>query len=349
MKKFETGNLTVPLHLCRANMNALKILVRLPNWLGDLVMATAFMQQLQEQFPEATISVIVKKGIHELLPFLPATQHQFVFDKTVYSGVAGAWRFGRELKKKEQFDLFFCLPDSFSSGVIGWASGAKKRIGFKSEWRSFLFTHTYAKPEGLHRADEYRSLLEKFTGRKSMHGFIKLKHSIQKDTYIVVNINSEASSRRLTEQKAIELLSLLQKTIPEKIVLIGAPKEAGFVYEVLKKLPGENIESKAGKTTLPQLVSLLASAKLLLTTDSGPAHLANALDTFTVVLFGAGNELKTAPYNENLRSIIRLNQLSCEPCEKNVCVRYGTPQCLERLDAGLIVREVAAHLKSGSL
>jgi len=66
------------------------------------------------------------------------------------------------------------------------------------------------------------------------------------------------------------------------------------------------------------------------------------------VLFGAGNENETTPYNQNLRTIIRLNQLSCEPCEKNVCVRYGIPQCLEQLNSPMIVSEVIAHLTTAS-
>jgi heptosyltransferase II len=325
-------------------MDNLKIIVRLPNWLGDMVMAVGFMQQLQQQFPSAAINVIAKQGIHQLLPFFPAIQHQFIFDKTKYKGIAGAWRFGREIRKQERFDLFFCLPNSFSSAMIGWASGAQKRIGYKKELRSFLFTHVFHKPSGLHRVDVYKTLLESYVGRKTLAAPIQLHHEFQKENYIVVNINSEASSRRLTEQKAVELLTLLGQAVQTKIILIGAPKEEPFVYEVLKKLPHTHIESHAGKTNLPQLVQLLACAKLVLSTDSGPAHLANALGTYTIVLFGAGNERETSPYNSELRSIIRLGQLSCEPCEKNVCVRYGTPQCLERLDSMQIVNEVITQL-----
>jgi heptosyltransferase II len=127
--------------------------------------------------------------------------------------------------------------------------------------------------------------------------------------------------------------------------LIGAPKEKDFVASVLSQLPHrEGIESLAGKTSLPQLAELLATASVMLTTDSGPAHLSNALGTQTVVLFGAGDETHTAPYNGHLRTVIRLGQLSCEPCEKNICVRYGVPQCLERLDSMDIIQKVKQHL-----
>lgn len=323
----------------------MKILVRLPNWLGDMVMSVGFVNQLPLFFPGAEISVIAKKGIHELLSFFPQTKHQFVFSKEDYKGIKGLVKFGRQIKQRENFDLFFCLPDSFSSAIMGAAIGADKRIGYKNELRQILLTDAFSKPEGLHRADEYVRLVELFAVKTIGPANVSLHHRFEKQDHIIVNINSEASSRRLTIAKAVEILNLLRSSIEQKIILIGAPKEKEFVDAVLKQLDNSSgIESLAGKTSLLQLAEVLASAKLMLTTDSGPAHLANALGTHTIVLFGAGKETNTAPYNKDSRSIIRLGQLSCEPCEKNVCVRYGIPQCLERLDSNRIIETAKMHL-----
>lgn len=323
----------------------MKILVRLPNWLGDMVMSVGFLHQLPHFFPGAEISVIAKKGIHELLPFFPDTKHQFVFSKDEFKGMTGLVRFGKEVKQTDKFDLFFCLPDSFSAAIMSATSGADKRIGYKKEMRQILLTDSFLKPEGLHRVEEYIKLVELFTNKKAQAIDVSLKHNFLKKDYVVVNINSEASSRRLTVAKATELLSTLRKNVKQKIVLIGAPKEKDFVDSVVSRLNDlSNIENYAGKTSLAQLCELLASAQAMLTTDSGPAHLANAFGTHTVVLFGAGRESNTAPYNKNFRNIIRLGQLSCEPCEKNVCVKYATPQCLERLDSTRIVETLKLHV-----
>ncbi len=319
----------------------MKILVRLPNWLGDTVMAVSFIHALQQVYPNSLISVITKKGLEELMEHIPNLQQIFIFNKEDYKGLPGLWQFGKKIRKTEKFDLFFCLPDSFSSAFMGWATSAKKRIAFKNDFRNILLTHVYKKPKGLHRVEEYTSLLELYSATKISQQKVLLRHQFPKENYIVVNINSEASSRRLTKAKAIEMLTHLQKTVHQKIILIGAPKEKEFVTAVINSLPDKNnIENFAGKTSLPQLIKTLASAQSMLSTDSGPAHLANALGTFTVVLFGAGNEKNTAPYNFENRYIVRLGQLSCEPCEKNICVRYETPQCLERLDTGKIVSAI---------
>lgn len=319
----------------------MKILVRLPNWLGDMVMSVAFLNELYRQHPGAEISVIAKKGIHELLPFFPPIKHVFIFSKMEYKGIKGLMRFGKQIRNTDKFDRFFCLPDSFSSALMASATGAKETIGYKKELRSFWLTHSYPKPKGLHRVDEYLLLLQLFTEKETGTPDVRIKHFFVKSDYIVVNINSEAPSRRLTTSKAITQLNELRKTTERKIVLIGAPHEKPFVDDVYNQLDSkEDIDNRAGETNLSSLVELLASAGVMLTTDSGPAHLANALGTYTVVLFGAGDEKKTAPYNSDDLSIVRLNKLSCEPCQKNVCVRYKLPQCLQQLDEKIIISKV---------
>ncbi|RYZ18396.1 MAG: glycosyltransferase family 9 protein [Chitinophagaceae bacterium] len=319
----------------------MKILVRLPNWLGDMVMAVAFVEGLRQAYPDAQISVIAKKGIHELLPYFPPLEHRFVFDKVRDKGLRGLWRFGRGIRDTDRFDLFFSLPDSLSAAVMGYATGARHRIGFRKEGRGVLLTHTYSRPHGGHRVHEYLTLLERYASWQP-HGLgVRLHHGFTRGRHLVVNINSEAQSRRLTLAKAIELLSALRRGTSAPIVLVGAPKEAPFVAEVLESLPdASGVRNAAGSTDLPGLVELLASARAVLSTDSGPAHLANALGTPTLVLFGAGNENNTAPYNREGSRVLRLNQLSCEPCLKNRCVFYETPQCLDRLDTTLIVHEM---------
>ncbi|MDQ3279402.1 MAG: glycosyltransferase family 9 protein [Bacteroidota bacterium] len=324
----------------------MKILVRLPNWLGDMVMAVGAVRQLPVFFPGAEISLVVKRGLQDLLPFFPPAAGSFVFSKEEYNGIKGAWRFGKMLKKSGPFDLFISFPDSFSSALMGYASGAAKRIGYRKEGRGILLTSVYTKPKRAHRAEEYMRLLELYAGKSAGHWSVTLQHPYPKREHLVVNINSEAQSRRLTPAKAVELVSAVRRSFSEVIFLVGSSKEAPYVEEVIRALPDRsNIESLAGKTGLPQLAETLASAKLVLTTDSGPAHLANALGTETVVLFGAGNEANTSPYNKERLQVVRLSQLACEPCTKNVCMRFETPQCLEQLNSQFIINTIHQRIQ----
>src|SRR5207249_4862476 len=144
------------------------------------------------------------KGIHDLLEFFPVCDHQFIFSKEEYPRLTGAWQFGKIIRKKEAFDLFFCLPDSFSSALMGYAIAAKERVGFKKELRSRLLTRSYKKKLFVHRVEEYIDLLRQFTNKDIKSNEVLLNApDVSKEDCIVININSEASSRRLRLQKAI--------------------------------------------------------------------------------------------------------------------------------------------------
>ncbi len=324
----------------------LKILIRLPNWLGDMVMATPLLQAVQLVYPGATVDVIAKKGLDFLLDHIPGINERYIFSKNEYKGLQGAWRFGKMIAAQQRYDLFICLPNSFSAAVMARATGAKMSIGYKKELRSWLLTKTYNQPANLHRVETYMHLLQQYAGVNIPTPPVQLQvtNATRKDI-VIVNINSEASSRRLPPAKAVEFITALRNKVRHDLVLIGSLAEQAFVNEVYAALPDkQGIGNEAGKTSLHQLLSLLASARVMLTTDSGPAHLANALGTHTVVLFGAGNELSTAPFNAN-KTILRLGQLPCEPCVNNECKLYGSPRCLELLDQQLVTQAVVNALQ----
>jgi len=112
----------------------MKILIRLPNWLGDVVMSTAFVGAVNRHYPEALVDVIIKKELGGIVSLIPGLNRVHLFSKQEHPGLAGVYRFGKTLQA-EKYDLFFCLPDSLSSALMGCATKAKKRIGFGKEGR----------------------------------------------------------------------------------------------------------------------------------------------------------------------------------------------------------------------
>src|ERR1700761_4838827 len=151
----------------------MNILIRLPNWLGDVVMSTAFVKAVQQLYPDAQIDVIIKKELNGIAILIPGLNKIYSFSKQEYKGLNGVYQFGKTLRAGN-YDLFFCLPDSLSSAIMGWATRTKKRVGFGKEGRFFLLTNSYNKPANLHRTDEYISLLEQFSGRKITERSVKL-------------------------------------------------------------------------------------------------------------------------------------------------------------------------------
>jgi heptosyltransferase II len=319
-----------------------QIVVRMPNWLGDMIMATAFIKALWEEYPGATIDLIVKKELVSIANLIPGIGALYSYSKKE----SNSRQFGKQLAKQKKYDLFFCLPNSFSSASMAFATGAKKRIGYKKEFRSFLLTNSFRKPAGLHRVEEYVELLALFTKKRVTNLQVQLQSSqLARRNAVVVNINSEADSRRLPVEKAVQIINLLCKEITAEIILVGSPKEAVHVNTVYQKLADTtHITNTAGTTSLPEMVELFSAVKAVLTTDSGPAHIANAMSTPVVILFGAGNEDNTAPYNKTNREIIRLGKLSCEKCVSNKCKQYGIPKCLLDLDNAIIISAIKKYL-----
>jgi heptosyltransferase II len=322
----------------------------MPNWLGDMVMASALVQAVAELYPGAAIDVIVKQGIHFLADHFPQVGDKYIFSKKQYPGIAGAWRFGKKISASKKYDILFCLPDSFSSAVMAKATGAKKIVGYKKELRNFLLTSSYTKRPQLHRVEEYLDLLRLYSGRKLNTPSVQLVvPDIKRENTLVININSEAASRRLPPTKAVSLIDAVRRNTDQPIVLIGGPGEKPLVDGVYAALANtENIMNTAGQTSLPQLLQLLAGCTVMLTTDSGPAHLANAAGVHTIVLFGAGNENNTAPFNAN-KTIIRLAQLPCEPCTSNTCKKFDEPHCLTMLDDMMVTQSVIDALKKNNI
>ena len=322
------------------------ILIRLPNWLGDMVMATAFVKAVKNYYPNSEVDLIAKQGIEFLLDYFPPHNKRIIFSKKEYEGLKGARDFGHKIRKEKKYDLFFCLPDSLSAATMGAAIQSKKSIGFKKNVRFLLLTNIYKKNKKLHRVEEYVDLLSQFVKKTIVIPSVSLRSTEKKFlNTLIVNINSEAPSRRLPKEKAISIINTIRKRISNEIILVGSPGELQYVNEIYEMLDDKtNISNLAGRTALPELVNLFTSCKAVLSTDSGPAHVSNALNKNTLVLFGAGNEFNTAPYNKAFCTVLRLNKLACEPCLNNTCKLYGVPECLLQLDEDIIVKELKKML-----
>ncbi len=318
----------------------MRILARLPNWVGDTVMSLSFVEKLQKSFPSAHIELIVKKTLESIVANIPGISAIHLFDKRQHKGLVGAFKFGKAISLQNKYDLFFCLPDSFSSAAMGYATGAKHRAGYRNEFRSFLFTHAYTKPANLHRAEEYAVLIDLYLyGKFSSESVDSYKlnntpPSIKSKDYIVANFNTEASSKRIPVEKAIQLTTMLQQKynhLPIKI--IGGPNDKWHIEKIYSGLPSKNnIENMVAKTSLTQLIELLQNAFFVVSTDSGPAHIASALNTPLVVIFGSTNEANTGPYKNKNAIVVRHGMLPCEPCVKSPCKLAPLPVCLTEFD-----------------
>jgi len=306
------------------------IVIRTPNWLGDLVMATPFIHAVLEQFPEAQVDLIVRKGL-ETLP-LPHRGEIRVFDRKDHS----PHQFGRQLRAAN-YDRFYALPPSFSSAWMAFVSGARERVGYRGDGRRWLLTHPARRRHPArtqHLVGEYLDLLgQDFLLEESppritlVSGWVSEqlgRLSLQlPERYAVL---APAAEYGPAKQWPWEHYRRMAQQLDLPVVVTGLAQDRELGEQICADLP--DAQNLCGATNLAQLTALLHNAELLVCNDSGAMHLGAALGTPTLGVFGSSSPEWTRPLGLHAR-FLHLG-LDCSPCFDRTC-RFGHYDCLQNL------------------
>lgn len=310
---------------------AAKILVRTPNWLGDLMMSTAFLRRLLKLYPDSQIDLVVKAG-YRAIP-LPHRGEVIPFDKS--QGLAS---FAKELKQRN-YDRAYVLPPSFSSALMVALAGIPERYGLAGQFGRRLLLNRLVKnplpPRGQHIAAEYQLLLSAEDGfepglpglalPKGWAGGVLSGPLDLKPGFVAIAPGAiYGEAKRWPYEGWLELIHRLHLA-GEQVVVLGM--EGDFPYE------STEAKDLTGQTNLLELIALLARAKLLVSNDSGAMHIMAALRRAQVAVFGSTSTLWTSPLNPKAR-IVSLH-LDCAPCFKRQCP-YGHYDCLRQISAELV-------------
>ncbi|HWR98061.1 MAG TPA: lipopolysaccharide heptosyltransferase II [Candidatus Methanoperedens sp.] len=327
--------------------NPRRIVVRAPNWLGDLMVATGVLRAILERWPEAVVDLVVRAG-HEALP-LPRRGRAIPFDRAGTS--AGA--LGASLAASG-YDRFYVLPPSFSAAWMAWRSRAPARIGYRGQLRGLLLRPALAHrapPRSVHLAREYLDLLDP---------------ALELDCYpprldvpdAWVGGRLAGACRSLPERfvalapgavygpakawpapRYRELARGLRDRAGCPVVIVGTASEHALGETVRAGEGG--VLNWCGATDLPGLVAVLARAALLVSNDSGAMHVAAALRRPQVALFGPTSPAWTAPLNP--RAAVLSLGLPCAPCFARTC-RWGHGDCLGKIAVDAVLAAALALL-----
>jgi len=336
-------------------------------------MSLPFFDAIEQYFPQSVIDIVAKETIKDLFLHHPAIHATHSFSKSHIRGLRGLLRYGQRLRQPQRSEMFFTLAPSFSSALMGYGTGSPIRIGYRGGGRSVLLTHSWPVPVGIHRVHLYCDLLRCFYHQWQQKGNVSSPvpssetrkpqsiifpfseaeqrtpaFSRQPHTqYLVFNVNSEAQSRRLPHEKWIELANRLLADASQrrKILFIGMAAEQQRVQKVMQGIDRQDaLSDLSGKTSLRDLAMVLRDADVVVTNDSGPMHLANAVGTPVVTFFGAGNPVETGPFNAN-NAVVLSTGLKCSPCVKNNC-HFPTVRCLEQVTVDEIYDSVIRYVKN---
>lgn len=308
------------------------ILVRMPNWIGDLVMATPVLADLRRAFPDASITAMCKAPGSDLLK-------SDVFIDELFSFTEPANKF---LRRKElrnitakieegKFDTALLLTNSFSSAWRCWQGHIARRIGYSAHFRRFLLTDPIPWPLGkMHQVDFYKALLEPLGIPRSSTAprlFLseeerrEAKQRLRKLGVLpgkgLVGINPGAaygSAKCWPPERFRELAKALAEE--HYVIFFGASETSSLSRQICSGL-SERVINVTGSTSLRELAVLIAQCDLFVTNDSGPMHIAAALGVQLIALFGSTDDRATGPYG-NLDAVIN-KRVNCSPCFRRTC------------------------------
>ncbi|RTZ92709.1 MAG: lipopolysaccharide heptosyltransferase II [Deltaproteobacteria bacterium] len=321
--------------------NSPRIIVRLPNWVGDVVMATPALLSLREGFPESKITVMGKENARLLLEGLGLWDTYLPFNR--HGKEAGTLKFLKIASeiRRQRFDLGIILPNSPSAAILFALGGVRKRIGYNRHGRGALLTHpvAVARERGkfipVPMIRYYMRLMEAAgvtpttdhprleVHEEDMRWAEERWESLGfKDGSPVVAITPGASygpSKQWLPEYFARVSDLLQEELNAHVLFLPGPGEETLMDEILSQCHHHPAALPPSETPLNRLKAIIKKADLLLTNDTGPRHIAVAFRRPVVVLMGPTDPRYTALALEETRVLRK--DLSCSPCMLKVCPR----------------------------
>lgn len=313
----------------------MKLIIRVPNWVGDAVMALPTVDAAALATGATVVSVMTRPLTAPLFQHHPNVDRVVVIEDKK-SRVLGPYHASRMIKD-DTYDVGLILPPSLSSALIFKLAKVPGRVGFAGDSRSYLLTRAVSlPPKTMHRAGQYLYLLEQITGLSLPQTNPRLifsqdniadgekalaRHSLNyDDRYIVIAPQATAASRRWGAANYGRLSARLVSETDCAVILIGSLTERAAGDEVCR-IGGARVVNLCGETDLMTAAAIASSARLFLGNDSGLAHLAGAVGCPLVVLSGADNPDETSPLCDRKKVIIK--DIDCIRCVKNVCPLSG--------------------------
>jgi lipopolysaccharide heptosyltransferase II len=323
-----------------------RILIRLPNWLGDVLMARPFLHALAQVHGGAERRGV---GPAPLLELLDADRVLDPRDPWPTED-QGARRQLVDRVRAWHPDLAFVLPPSFSSAWFAWRTRAPERVGFAHEGRSVLLTRALRRGERgeRHLSEEYLSLLgaERASlpplrlGPSAEAGASALVSDLGLENARLALVAPSAlygPAKRWPEARFVEL-SLRLAREGFTVLVCGTSSERALCEAVAR---GAGARSVAGRTDLATQAGLCSRSSLAVSNDSGVAHLAAAVGAPTVAIFGSTSSAWTAPLGPRVRVVQQAPV--CSPCFQRTCrIGYRCLTAVSVEDVWAACREIAA-------
>lgn len=316
-------------------------------FLGDVVLTTGLLSHLAER--HGPVDVVTTRAAAGLLETHPAVRRVVAYDKRgAERGLGGFWRKAGELRR-ERYARAYLPHRSLRSAALALAAGIPERIGFAGSPGSLSYTRSVSRPDGGHEAERILALAEPMAGAvarvslglteadRALAAAWLDRHGVS-EPFIALAPGSIWGTKRWPGYA--ELIARLE----HRIVIVGGPEDQTLAAELARTAP-ERVHVAAGALPLRASAALLARAALLVTNDSAPLHLASAVGTRVVAIFGPTIPGFGFGPRGGADRIVELAGLACRPCSSHgpaVCP-LGHHRCMRDLRVEAVMEAVSGE------
>lgn len=319
----------------------MRILVVLPNWLGDAVMATPAIELLAKYYDNVHFTFVGSYVSIEALKHHPLCENAIVDEtKKASSRLAATYKLAKQLGR---FDLAVTFRNQIHSSTLLRFTDTVLTLARRSWHSQLLLSHTPKISTDQHLAKQYAQLaminVDDFNGDVPALQLYIQPNSFQKPT---LGINAGAtygSAKRWYPERFAQVAAYYKNNYD--ILIFGGPNEVEMAKEIEDKLISlgvSNYKNIAGKTTIEELCANIGGCSLFITNDSGPMHVAAAYQVPTVAIFGPTKYKETSQW-KNEKSVIVRHEMDCSPCMKRECP-LGHHDCMKTITASEVIEAV---------
>jgi heptosyltransferase-2 len=339
-----------------------RILVREVNWVGDAVLTLPALEALDRRFPQAEIRVLAKSWVAGLFAGQPAVDRVIEYrPEAIHRGLRGRRRLAEEIRQ-EGYDLAVLFPNSLDAALVPWLARVPRRAGYQTDGRRMFLTHPIPRSparSGRHQVEYYLDIVRALGGdgrpaprlhvtdkvRTATTHFLKEKSISELDILVAMNPGAVyGSAKQWPAERFAAVADGLVDGWGARIALIGSAREGSILEAVAARMRRPAI-LLGGQTDLATLVGLLERADLLLSNDTGAMHIAAALDTPLVAIFGPTDVGATGPLS--CRSRVAQEPVPCSPCLLRECPIDH--RCMTGLDVDRVLRAAGDLLEAARL
>lgn len=332
------------------------ILIILMGSLGDLIRGLSLVSHIKSTWPHSRVTWLVEPKWRDLTYLHPGIDRVIVFKRS--KNVLGVWGLRKKLNQ-EHFDITLDLQRHFKSGFFSFLSGAKRRIGFNpqdSKELNWIFNNEYIARAG-ERIPKIRHYM-KFTehlgldspiefdfgfSRLDFHKLLPKPLSNPGTPFIAVVLGSSWDSKDWCNQGYLDLITGILSSGNRRVVLLGDNSQAANAKKLLTQIQNDRLMDLVGKTSLIQLLAVLKTVKAAVGPDSGPGHMAAAVNTPYVTLFGPTSPQRAAPYN--CEHLVVQPDLECLSCYKKKCPELDA-RCMKMISPEAVREKLDQALKT---